>query len=424
MRTDIRGIQSAQKTTSAANELLAAAESGLANISRILTGDINNKNDNGLIGLIYDDTVPAAMKQQQIRDILALIDGTIRTTTYNGKQLLNGSMDYRLSGVDTAKLSNVAVSRAAPETPQGQTVNVKVLEQAEAGTLNIDAAAGLPLTAPFDLRIEGTGGKSADIHLNQAISVTLVINAINAQTGVTGITARDNNNGQIALETVETGSKQSVSVTDKNHTLIITDSAGTAATSANGKDILVTVNGRRVQGDGQQVRFAADDLSLSMSVSSALSAGQQTSFRVAGGGLLFQLGKDVQTPLQYRMALPSMTASHLGGASGVLEDLRTIDLNTDAGKAKAFAIVSEAVNQVAVQRGTIGAVQKNVLQSNANNLDIQLEKVSESEGLISNADMALESSRLNRAELLAQSAMEAILHSRQFRQFILNSLVG
>ena len=235
MRADITGIKAAQKTTSAANEFLSTAESGLANISRLLIGDINNRDDNGLIGLIYDDTLPADMRQQQINDILNMIDGTARSTNYNGKRMLDGSMSHE--------------------------------------------------------------------------------------------------------------------------------------------------------------------------------------------GALFQLGKDVRDSMQYRMAMPSMTVSYLGGASGVLEDLRSIDLGTDAGKAKAYSIINEAVNMVARQRGIIGSVQKNVLDSNAKNLDIQLEKVAESEGLISNVDMALESARLNRAELLAQSAMSAIQYSRNFASYIANLLV-
>ena len=233
MRTDIRGIQAAQRNTMAASGLLTSAESGLANISRMLLGDINNRDDNGLLGLIYNDTIPASMKEQQINDILNLIDGTARTTTYNGKRLLDGSMN----------------------------------------------------------------------------------------------------------------------------------------------------------------------------------------------DVVFQLGKDVQDSMQHRMSIPSMTVSRLGGSSGVLEDLRTMDLDTEAGKAQAYAIINEAVNMVATQRGTIGAVQRHVLDSNARNLDIQLERVMESEGLISNVDMALESSQLNRAEILAQSAMKAILHSRSFGQFILNALL-
>ena len=233
MRADITGIKAAQKTTSASIEFLATAESGLANISRILIGDIHS-DDNGLIGLIYDTTLPGEMKKQQIDDILNLIDSTVRATNYNGKRMLDGSMTE---------------------------------------------------------------------------------------------------------------------------------------------------------------------------------------------GALFQLGKDVQDSMQYRMALPGMTVSQLGGESGKLFELRDIDLETDAGKAQAYAIVNEAVNMVAKQRGIIGAVQKNVLESNAKNLDIQLEKVSEAEGLISNADVAMESSWLNRAELLAQSAMSSILYSRSFEQYLISMLL-
>jgi len=233
MRTDIRGIQAAQKNTMMANELLASADSGLANISQMLLGDINQRDDTGLLGLINDDTLPTDMKQQQINDILNMIDGMTRGTTYNGKRLLDGSM----------------------------------------------------------------------------------------------------------------------------------------------KEVL------------------------------------------------FQLGRDVQTTSQYRMSLPGMTVSHLGGASGVLEELRTIDLESDAGKTQASAIINEAVNMVAIQRGRIGAVQKHVLDTNAKKLDSQLEKVTEAEALISNVDMAVESSRLNRAEILAQSAMNSILYSRNFGQFILNALL-
>jgi flagellin len=229
MRLDMTGIKAAQKTTSAANEFLSTAETGLANISRLLIGDIHS-DDNGLIKLIYDTTLPSDMRTQQINDILNMIDGTARSTNYNGKRMLDGSM---------------------------------------------------------------------------------------------------------SLE-----------------------------------------------------------------------------------GALFQLGKDVQDSMQYRMAMPNMTLTNLGGESGKLYELRTIDLDTDAGKAQAYAIVNEAVNMVARQRGIIGAVQKHVLESNSTNLDVQLEKVSEAEGLISNVDMALESARLNRSELLAQSAMRSILYSRNFAFYI------
>ena len=419
MRTDIRGIQAAQKNAMMANEFLSTAESGLANVSRMLIGDINNRDDNGLIGLIYDTTLPADMKKQQINDILNMIDGTIRSTTYNGKQIFDGSMSYRTSGVDGSKLGNVAVSNAIFDTAKGQTVDIAVLEQARKAALKIDDVV---LSKPFDLQLIGKDGTMIELNGSSgSYTKDIMIDAINAKTSETGVIARSHG-ASIILESVDVGSDQSFTLVDLNKNMTITDMAGNAATTDTGRDVLVKINGQQVQGKGREIQHNSSDLSMSATISSTFGVGAKTQFNVAGGAL-FQLGKDVQTANQYRMALPSMTTSHLGGATGTLNELRSIDLDTDDGKARAYAIVNEAVNMVAVQRGTIGAVQKGVFDNNAKNLDIQLEKVSESEGLISNVDMALESSRLNRAELLAQSAMGAILYARQFNQFILSVLL-
>ncbi|MDR0328694.1 MAG: flagellin [Planctomycetaceae bacterium] len=421
MRTDIAGIQSAQKTTKAANDFLATAESGMANISRLLLGDITKPDDNGLIGLIYDTTLPSNMKKQQINDILNMIDGTVRATNYNGKQMLNGSMDYRLSGVDSNKLFNVSVSSASFDTAKGQQVTVSVLEQARQGALQF-SSNDLDLTKDFHLRLKGKPGEEVVIdwatgHYDR----DKILDEVNAKTERTGVQARLHGTTLI-FETLDIGSGQSLALSVHNGSVIdVTDMTGKVTNMDTGRDVRVKVNGHEVLGKGRQIEYASPELSMSATIASTMKAGSQTQFNVAGGAL-FQLGKDVQYSMQYRTVIPSMTTSHLGGESGTLYDLRTIDLETDAGKAQAYSIVLEAVDMVAKQRGNIGAVQKNVLQSNTQNLDIQLEKVSEAEGIISNVDMALESSRLNRAELLAQSAMKAILYSRSYAQFFVNLL--
>jgi len=412
MRADIRGIQSAQKNTTQANEFLSMAESGLASISRMLIGDINNRDDNGLIGLIYDTTLPADMKQHQINDILSLIDGVARTTNYNGKRMLDGSLGYRISGVDSSKLSGVSVTSAAPG--QGQPVTLSVLEHARQGTFRIDPTT-IDTSVDFNVQLTGVSGESVNIAVTGSYNENDILNAVNAKTGETGVRARIDGT-RLLFETLEVGSNQSFSLKISNGTLNI-DKQNIA-----GRDVLVRINGEQVRGKGWQVDYTAHDLSMSATISPSFQVGDRTQFQVAGGAL-FQLGQNVQESMQYRMAIPSMTVSHLGGASGRLHDLRSIDLETDEGKALAYAIVTEAVNMIAVERGKIGAVQKHVLTANSKNLDTLHEKVSEAEGLLSNADMALESSRLSRAELLAQSALSAILYSRDFGQFILRALL-
>jgi flagellin len=299
-------------------------------------------------------------------------------------------------------------------------VNITVMEQARRGALQIN---GIDTTEAFNLRLIGQDGEDLTIYCSpDSYSKMDIINAVNAETDRTGVQARSYGTG-IVFETLEIGSKYSVELVDFDHIgLNITDMAGKTATTDAGRDVWVKINGHTVQGDGRQIKYASGDLEMSATISSSMKVGERTQFQVAGGAL-FQLGKNVQTTMQYRLALPSMMVSNLGGATGNLSKLREIDLDTDEGKALAYAIVTEAVNKVAVQRGTIGAVQRSVIESNAKNLDFQLERVSESEALISNADMALESSRLNRAEILAQSTMSAILYAQRFGQFIISSLL-
>jgi len=413
MRADIRGIQSAQKTTMMANELLATAESALSNVSRMLIGDINNRDDNGLIGLIYDTTLPSDMKKQQINDILNMIDGVARTTNYNGKRMLDGSMGYRTTGVDGSKLGNVTVSRAAFDTAKGQTVSLSVLEQARKGMLEVD----IDWEKDLDIVLTGVSGETVAIQFLAGYTTEEILDTINDETERTGVRAWKNGTS-IFFETLDVGSNQTLSVTGKNGPR----RADKIDVSDSGRDVLVKINGTQVQGNGREIQYTSGELEMSATIARTFAVGAQTQFNVEGGAL-FQLGKDVQTSMQYRMYIPSMTVSNLGGDSGRLNELRTIDLETDEGKARAYAIVNEAVNLVAQQRGTIGAVQKHVLDANATNLDIQLEKISEAEGLLSNVDMAMESAWLARAELLAQSAMSSILYSRSFNQFILNALL-
>jgi flagellin-like hook-associated protein FlgL len=265
------------------------------------------------------------------------------------------------------------------------------------------------------VQLTGVSGEAVNIAVTGTYSVDDILATVNDRTSETGVQARMHGTNLI-FETLDVGSNQSFSLKISNGTLNIDTK------SISGRDVLVRVNGQQVQGTGWQVDYNAHDLSMSATISPSFQVGDRTQFRVEGG-VLFQLGQNVHESMQHRMAMPSMTVSNLGGASGRLIDLQTIDLETDEGKALAHAIVTEAVNMVAVQRGTIGAVQKHVLTANGKNLDTLFEKVSEAEGLLANADMALESSQLRRAELLAQSALSAILYSRDFGQFIFRALL-
>ncbi|MDR3182412.1 MAG: hypothetical protein LBT89_05725, partial [Planctomycetaceae bacterium] len=96
---------------------------------------------------------------------------------------------------------------------------------------------------------------------------------------------------------------------------------------------------------------------------------------------------------------------------------------TDATLANTQAAVRNIADKIASAAGTLGNSQ-NIVAQNQKLLDSRLTSVTESEGRISNVDMATESSRLARSELLAQNAMSSITYNRSYAAFSVSSLFG
>jgi len=111
--------------------------------------------------------------------------------------------------------------------------------------------------------------------------------------------------------------------------------------------------------------------------------------------------------------------------TGAADDLKTEIAKTGTAFSSADVIDAAKTLQTAISTalGTLGGSQKIVAQ-NQKLLDSRLTSVSASEGRISNADIAVESSRMARAELLAQNAMNSIMYTRSYAAFSVSSLFG
>jgi flagellin-like hook-associated protein FlgL len=87
------------------------------------------------------------------------------------------------------------------------------------------------------------------------------------------------------------------------------------------------------------------------------------------------------------------------------------------------ARVADALTEITTAMGNLGMKQQ-IAATNQRLLDSRLTSVTASEGRISNADVAIESSRMARAELLAQNAMSSIMYTRNYAAFAVRSLFG
>lgn len=441
MRADIKGMQAALNNTASTNTLMSTLDSGMANIAKLLTGDPDEKGDTGLVGLLRDDSA----SMSQILQVLNSIDTTARMTSFNGQEVLNGSLAYRTSGFQSSDIGNLDITAAnLASGPKAVTVSVaESADQARIGFAFDETGTGI--TEGMSLTIAKEGEKAVTYTFADGITkvgkdaATDVMAAADLAAELTaalsgsGIKARVADSGEALLfESENYGSDENISVyfndDDATNALVLasydaSETLGDPANTVTGKDAVVNVNGMATFVRGLEFDYSSSDLALKGTISTALNTAKgDTSFNVTGGGTTFQLGKDVNPLNQLRFGLTAVNTSTLGGGSGVLDDIRSLNLNSADDKAKALDIVQEAIVSLSNTRGRIGSTQKYVLDVNTENLENQISLTTDAEARISNTDVALETSRLARQELIAESAMNSILYSRQFASFAVASL--
>jgi flagellin len=108
-----------------------------------------------------------------------------------------------------------------------------------------------------------------------------------------------------------------------------------------------------------------------------------------------------------------MTATGLG--------VNAVDLSTAAGASSALATLDTAINTVAGQRASLGAVQ-NRLDSTVNNLTASVENLSASKSRIEDADYSVETTNLASAQILSQASTAMLAQANQSQQGVLNLL--
>jgi flagellin len=332
------------------------------------------------IEVTVDDTDPTTITQ--IAGAISLLAGYTATITSTA-----GNDSY-LIGTDDAVTATLA-SGAAP--------------------------GGLDSALVFELA-GATGGEV--LSFGAGTSLTDIVAAVNAVGDATGVQAVDNA-GDLELTSSAYGTAAfvSVNVLSGSDTLG-TFSGGLSNTRINGTDVVATVNGIQASGSGNTLSINTATLDLTLSVDPGSSTA--VNFTITGGGALFQLGPDVVSNQQARIGITSVNTARLGGTAGKLFQLGSggsADLTSDT--TTAAAIVEEAINQVTLLRGRLGAFQRTTLETNKNALNDTLVNLTEAESQIRDADFAAETANLTRAQILVQSGTTVLQITNQNPQNVL-----
>ena len=341
-----------------------------------------------------------AALQLEIDAAIEQIDSLSRSEI-GGRKMLDGSVDFTVTGQNPAQVQNVRVFRFPGDASFSGSVSAAATQAAltYTGTLgNTSGAATFTLTGD-----EG----SAVISVASGQSLTNVRDAINAVSDETGVTASVSGllNNTLTLSSVGYGDHATVAVNVTSGTFAVTGGNGDG--TANGTDATVIINGSAASAEGNHVTYATNGLHVTFDLVAAYT-GDISAISVSDDRVLrFALGTgtDVTT-----LALPSIHSVFLGGTSGRLDQLASggaysgLGDNTDA----ALAIVDEAIGELTVTQGHVAAFNGITVASSAallDDLDVSLAAALDD---LNGVNVAQESASLARSQLLADSALAAL----------------
>ncbi len=438
LRSEIAGVAQAIDNSERAANVIATAEAALQEIASLL---------NDLKGLIVEAANTGAFSEQEIAANQLQIDSAIdsitrisNTTSFAGLKLLNGSLDYLTSGVNSTNIKDVKVFGANFGTASSIPVNVEVLNSAQTAQLfisgNTTGAAGALLSS-VTFEIQGDKGVEV-LSFVSGTALSAVVFAVNQVRDSTGVSAAlvnaANQTSGLVLGSSVFGSDSFVSVRKVSggsffqtfDSLAAAGGTPVATSRDTGEDVLALINGNLAIGDGTTVGLHSSTLNVELTLSNA--AAQTLSvhtFTVTGGGANYQIGPSVSSSNQVGFGIQSVAASHLGNETlGFLTSITSGGTNSlvNGGAREASQILDVSIDQIAVLRGRLGAFERNTLQTAVRSSQIALENLTASESQIRDTDFAAETAALTRSQILVNAGTSTLAIANSTAQQVLQLL--
>ena len=416
LRSEIASIERAIGNTQRASNVIATTEASLAEVANLLV-DIK--------GLTIEAANAGALSTEEIRANQLQVDSAVdsitriaNSTAFAGQKLLNGNLAYQTSAVATSAITALNIQAVQLGDANFLNVNISGITSAEKGELLLSAST--VGAASVVLEIASNRGVEVFNFISnyQTSNVRDAINAVSDSTGVSAVFS----GSILKITSVDYGTDSFVSVRalPSGAAMAVEDTAGTTTQRDEGADIQVAINGAATTGVGRDVTLNTNSLDMNMTFDAAFVS--TTSFQVTGGGFLFQLGPHITTQEQVNIGVQSIVASRLGSVeNGFLNEIVTGGSKSlVAGQTRSAGnIIEEAIQQVAVLRGRLGAFERNTLDTNANALRISLENITASESSIRNADFAAETAALTRSQILVNAGTSVLALANQSPQSVL-----
>lgn len=470
MRAQIRGLEKASTNSQDAISLVQTAEGALNSSTEILQRmreiAVQSASDTN------ENAVDRTALQDEFSQLQAELNDIAKNTTFNKKNLLDGSLAATKNSLKDVELANSGMAISTGNVSAGSytfSVGAKI-ETAEVAAAAGDATVSLGTTASATFKeAEATasttetalynGNYSLSTKVNDDGTLTVTATGDNKQIFTANVSASDladlENADDVLTLTFESadtvGDGFSVALT--MNAAASTTSNGLAALASAIDDTTVSIDGgvdeqaatygvyASLTGGGS-IKLNAGDTSVTFSNGVTVSFDKLTATDVKpveddlSDGILGKLGDgtDTQTTFKVTSAANAGLTFQVGANEGdemVINvgkmDAQTLGVNsskvtTQEAASSAIGVVDSAINQVSSQRAYLGAIQ-NRLDYKISNLDTASENLTSAESLIRDVDMAKEMTNFTSANILQQAATAMLAQANSLPQNVL-SLIG
>ena len=333
--------------------------------------------------------------QAEVSQLTAEIDRVAKTTSFNGKNLLDGSFSGAVFQVGSQAGDNITV---------GGITNAEVASMGKADFGVSAGAAVNPASANLDLttKVGITTDEAVTGGWKTKTEVATAAGEIDAapKTG-TGITANS-----ISLA-VNTGANTTY------YNLGEFEAASTGEERAG--ELVARINALTAD-TGVTAFLEKDDagaFKITTVSGNSYTDGKVSQVKIAG---LTDAGFGIAVA---DVAKLDIGATQISTSSG--KSVADLDVGSQSGAWQAIKQIDEAINQVNAARGDLGALQTR-FEKTVENIDIQNENISAARGRIVDADFAAETANLSRSQILQQAGTAMVAQANQLPQQVLSLL--
>lgn len=244
LRRDITAINKAITNTERANQFISTADSALSQVSDLLNDIRGLVTEAANSGVLSDEQIAA--NQLQVDSSLEAVDRISQVTTFQGRKLLDGSLDFITSaGTNYGQLSNLKIDQANLGTQSSIDVTVSVATAAAqaqitntVGSTTPASQASTTLTlSSGDLVLEAVGG---GVSFND-VAVNIVTDS--GTPAGTPTAVYDNSNPNAKTLTITVNDSATTTLADLSTALAVEgifqiDNGATTATGINTTDAI------------------------------------------------------------------------------------------------------------------------------------------------------------------------------------------